>query len=145
MENDTVVEQVTETIQDTSAVNNMVEGVKNLATTPVSEWLPDLVKTYVVPLGLKILAAIVVLILGRWVIKLIKKWMANGLMSRHADASLHSFLSNLVSVLLYFFLIMAVIGILVIVVLALVFGALGERGFNGVMKSLPSAAEAVVR
>jgi small conductance mechanosensitive channel len=112
MENDTVVEQVTETIQDTSAVNNMVEGVKNLATTPVSEWLPDLVKTYVVPLGLKILAAIVVLILGRWVIKLIKKWMANGLMSRHADASLHSFLSNLVSVLLYFFLIMAIVGIL---------------------------------
>ena len=112
MENDTVVEQVTETIQDTSAVNNMVEGVKNLATTPVSEWLPDLVKTYVVPLGLKILAAIVVLILGRWVIKLIKKWMANGPMSRHGDATLHSFLSNLVSVLLYFFLIMASVGIL---------------------------------
>ena len=112
MENDTVVEQVTETIQDTSAVNNMIEGVKNLATTPVSEWLPDLVKTYVVPLGLKILAAIVVLILGRWVIRLIKKWMANGLMSRHGDATLHSFLSNLVSVLLYFFLIMAIVGIL---------------------------------
>lgn len=42
-------------------------------------------------------------------------------------------------------LVAAVIGILLIVVLALVFGAIGERGFNGVMKSLPSAAEAVVR
>lgn len=112
MENDSIATQVSETIQDTSALTTMTEGIQKLTTTPVSEWLPDLVKTYVVPLGLKILAAIAVLILGRWLIKLIKKWMANGLMSRHGDATLHSFLSNLVSVLLYFFLIMAIVGIL---------------------------------
>ena len=73
MENDTLVEQVTETIQDTTAVNSMVEGVKKIATTPVSDWLPDLVKEYLVPFGLKLVAAIVVLLLGRWVIKLTKK------------------------------------------------------------------------
>ena len=112
MENDSITTQVSETIQDTSALTTMTEGIQKLTTTPVSEWLPDLVKTYVVPLGLKILAAIVVLILGRWIIKLIKKRMANGLMIRHGDATLHSFLSNLVSVLLYFFLIMAIVGIL---------------------------------
>ena len=112
MENDSIVTEVSETIQDTSSLNQMKEGIKQLATTPVSDWLPDLVKTYVVPLGLKLLAAVIVLILGRWVIKMIKKWMANGLMSRHGDATLHSFLSNLVSVVLYFFLIMAIVGIL---------------------------------
>ena len=112
MENDSIVTEVSETIQDTSSLNQMKEGLKQLATTPVSDWLPDLVKTYVVPLGLKLLAAVIVLILGRWVIKMIKKWMANGLMSRHGDATLHSFLSNLVSVVLYFFLIMAIVGIL---------------------------------
>lgn len=112
MENDSIVTEVSETIQDTSSLNQMKEGIKQLATTPVSDWLPDLVKTYVVPLGLKLLAAVIVLVLGRWVIKMIKKWMANGLMSRHGDATLHSFLSNLVSVVLYFFLIMAVVGIL---------------------------------
>ena len=112
MENDSIVTEVSETIQDTSSLNQMKEGIKQLATTPVSDWLPDLVKTYVVPLGLKLLAAVIVLILGRWVIKMIKKWMANGLMSRHGDATLHSFLSNLVSVVLYFFLIMASVGIL---------------------------------
>ena len=112
MENDSIVTEVSATIQDTSSLNQMTEGIKQLATTPVSDWLPDLVKTYVVPLGLKLLAAVVVLILGRWVIKLVKKWMANGLMSRHGDATLHSFLSNLVSVVLYFFLIMAIVGIL---------------------------------
>ena len=71
-----------------------------------------MVKEYLVPFGLKLVAAIVVLLLGRWIIKLIKKWMANGLMSRHGDATLHGFLSNLVSVVLYFILIIAVVGIL---------------------------------
>ena len=112
MENDSIATQVTETIQDTSALNTITDGFQKLTTTPVSEWLPDLIKEYVVPFGLKLLAAIVVLLLGRWIIKLIKRWMANGLMSRHGDATLHSFLSNLVSVVLYFFLIMAIVGIL---------------------------------
>ena len=34
-------------------------------------------------------------------------------------------------------LVMAVIGILVLVVLALIFGALGEHGFNAVMRTSP--------
>ena len=48
MENDTLVEQVSETIQDTVAVNSVVEGVKKIATTPVSDWLPAMVKEYVI-------------------------------------------------------------------------------------------------
>ena len=112
MENDTVIEQVTETIQDTTAVNNMVDGVKKLASTPVSDWLPDLIKEYVVPFGLKLVAAIVVLLLGSWVIKLIKKALMKVLTRRNAEPSLNSFLMSLVSVLLSFFLIMAVVGIL---------------------------------
>ena len=112
MENDTLVEKVTESIQDTTAVSQMVEGVKRITTTPVSDWFPDLVRTYVVPLGIKIVAAIIVLLLGRLVIKWVKKWMANGLMSKHGDATLHSFLSNLVTVLLYFLLIIAIVSIL---------------------------------
>ena len=35
-------------------------------------------------------------------------------------------------------LVMAIIGILVLVVLALIFGALGKDGFNGVVKAAPS-------
>ncbi|MCR5658064.1 MAG: mechanosensitive ion channel [Bacteroidales bacterium] len=112
MENDTVIEQVTETIQDTTAVNIMVDGVKKLASTPVSDWLPDLIKEYVVPFGLKLVAAIVVLLLGSWVIKLIKKALMKVLTRRNAEPSLNSFLMSLVSVLLSFFLIMAVVGIL---------------------------------
>ena len=112
MENDSIVNEMTQSIKDTTAVNGMVDGIKQLTTTPVSEWMPQLVHDYVVPLGLKILAAIVVFIIGRWVIKLVKKWMANGLMSKHGDATVHSFLSNLVGVLLYFILIISIISIL---------------------------------
>ena len=112
MENDTLVEQVTESIQDTTAVNNMVDGVKKLATTPVSDWLPDLVKEYLVPFGIKLVAAIVVLLLGRWLIKLIKKALTKVMARRNVEPSLNSFLMSLVSVLLTFFLIMAIIGIL---------------------------------
>ena len=112
MENDTLVEQVTETVQDTTAVNSMVEGVKKLATTPVSDWLPDLVKNYLVPFGIKLVAAIVVLLLGRWVIKLIKKALTKVMTRRKMDPSLSSFLMSLVSVLLTFLLIIAIVGIL---------------------------------
>ena len=112
MENDSIVNEVTQTLQDTTALSHMTQGIKYVATTPVSDWLPQMVHDYVVPLGLKLLAAIIVFLLGRWIIKLIKKWMANGLMSRHGDATLHSFLSNLVSVVLYFILIIAIVGIL---------------------------------
>jgi small conductance mechanosensitive channel len=112
MENDTLVEQVAENIQDTTAVNSMVEGVKKLATTPVSDWLPDLVKEYLVPFGIKLVAAIVVLLLGRWVIKLIKKGLTKVLLRGNTDPSLNSFVMSLVSVLLTFFLILAIVGIL---------------------------------
>lgn len=112
MENDTVIEQVTETIQDTTMVNNMVRDIKELATTPVSEWLPDLLKEYVVPFGIKLVAAIVVFLLGRWVIKLIKKGLTKMMTKRNGDPSLNSFLMSLVSVLLTFLLIIAIVGIL---------------------------------
>jgi len=111
-ENDTIVTEVTSAIQDTTAVNHMVEDIKTIATTPVSDWLPQLVHDYIIPLGLKILAAVVIFFIGRLIIKLVKKWMANGLMSKHADPTVYSFLSNLVSVLLYFILIVCIVGIL---------------------------------
>ena len=112
MENDSIVNEVTDAIQDTTAVSGMTQDIKTLVTTPVSDWLPQLVHDYLIPFGLKVIAAIVVFILGRWMIKLVKRWMANGLMSKRGDPTLHSFLSHLVSVLLYFILIIFIISIL---------------------------------
>lgn len=40
-------------------------------------------------------------------------------------------------------LVLAVVGVLILAVLALIFGALGERGFNGVAKAVPDVVRAV--
>ena len=112
MENDSIVSEVTETLQDTTVVNEMTHSIKSLVNTPVSEWMPQLVHDYLIPFGLKLLAAIVVYILGRWVIKLVKKGLSRAMSYRNADPTLNTFLMSLVSVLLTFFLILAIVGIL---------------------------------
>lgn len=112
MENDSIVSEVTGTIQDTTVVNEMAHSIKSIVNTPVSEWMPLLVHDYLIPFGLKLVAAIVVYILGRWVIKLIKKGLSKTMSYRKTDASLNTFLMSLVSVLLTFFLILAIVGIL---------------------------------
>ena len=112
LENDTLTEQVGETIQNDSTVIAMAETVKMLRETPVSEWLPQFVRQYLVPLGVKIVVALFVLIIGRWLIKLIKNWLAKGLMSRHSEPTIHKFLSNLIAVILNFVLIIFIISIL---------------------------------
>lgn len=112
LENDTITEQVSETLQNDSTVMAMSETVKMLKETPVNEWLPQLVRQYLVPLGIKIVVAILVLIIGRWLIKLAKNWMAKGLMSKHGDPTVHKFLSNLIAVILNFILIIFIISIL---------------------------------
>ena len=112
MENDSIVSEVTETLQDTTVVNEMTHSIKSLVNTPVSEWMPQLVHDYLIPFGLKLLAAIVVYILGRWVINLVKKGLSRAMSYRNADPTLNTFLMSLVSVLLTFFLILAIVGIL---------------------------------
>lgn len=112
MENDTLVTQISETIQDETAIKDMADAVHRIANTPFSDWFPELIKTYVVPLGIKIAIAFVVLFLGRWLIKLIKRGLTKAMNRRKADPTLNSFLMSLVSVLLTFFLVLAIIGIL---------------------------------
>ena len=112
IENDTITAKVGETIQNDTTVKAMADTFEKLTSTPVSEWLPDLVKQYLVPFGIKLVVALLVFIIGHWLIKLAKKWMANGLMQKHGDATLHSFLSNLVAVVLNTILIIIIISIL---------------------------------
>ena len=112
LENDTIAGQVTETISNDSTVQAMAETVQMLRETPVNVWLPQLVKDYLVPLGIKILVSILVFIIGRWIIKLIKNRLANGLLKKRADPTLHSFFSKLSSFVLNFILIIFIISIL---------------------------------
>ena len=109
---DSLTGQEGETIQNDSTVQAITETYEMLRDTPVSVWLPQLIHQYVVPFAIKLLVAIIVLIIGKWLIKIAKRWMANGIMSRRGDPTLHKFLSNLISVILNFILIIFIISIL---------------------------------
>jgi small conductance mechanosensitive channel len=62
--------------------------------------------------GFKILLAILVFYVGRFIIKKLYKLIFNMMTSRHIDASLTTFILSLVRMTLYFILIITVIGIL---------------------------------
>ena len=113
MENDSIVNGVSETIKNKYTIENLSDAVHSVASTPFSEWFPEVIKTYVVPLTIKIVIALIVLFVGRWLIKVIKKSLIRMMARRrHTDDTLNSFLMSLVSVALTFFLIMSIIGIL---------------------------------
>lgn len=59
--------------------------------------------------GLKILAAILILIVGLWVAKFLKKLVQKLLTKKNVDGALASFLSNIVYVLIVAFIIVAVL------------------------------------
>ncbi|MCQ2321001.1 MAG: mechanosensitive ion channel [Bacteroidales bacterium] len=90
----------------------MAETIEKVKDTPISEWLPKLVDNYLVPLGLKLLVAFLILIVGRWLVKLLKNGLNRIMERRNTDASLRSFLGSLISVLLNFILIIIIISVL---------------------------------
>ncbi len=62
----------------------------------ILQWLSDLIVAY----GLKVLGAIIVLIIGLWIIKLIMKGFKKAMAKKDMDESLKSFLSSMISILL---------------------------------------------
>ncbi len=57
----------------------------------------------------KILVALAIYFVGRWVIRWIQRIMARSFERRHVDASLRTFLKNLVNVIFYLLLLLAVV------------------------------------
>ena len=112
VENDSIIQGINRTLQDTTMVNHMAQDLKKLTTTSPSQWLPDLTHNYLIPLGIKIIVAIVVYILGRWIIKIVKKAMRKSMERHHADPSLISFFISLVVVVMVCFLVVSIVGIL---------------------------------
>ncbi len=110
--NDTIVSQLDQTLKNDSTAMAVIESLGKAKDTPVSEWLPKLVNDYLIPLGVKILVVLVVYFLGRWIIKLLKKGTERLLDRRNADPSLRSFLLSLLTAMLNFILIIAIISVL---------------------------------
>jgi len=71
----------------------------------ILQWLSDLAMEY----GLKILGALVVLIVGLWVIKAIMKGIKKGMNKRSMDESLKPFLLSMIGILLKVMLVISVL------------------------------------
>ena len=112
MANDTIISELGETMQNDSTIMTMAETIEKVKDTPISEWLPRLVNNYLVPLGIKLVAAILIFIVGRWLVKVIKNSVNRVMERRNTEATLRSFLGGLISVLLNFILIIIIISVL---------------------------------
>ena len=91
MANDTIISELGETIQNDSTIMTMAETIEKVKDTPISEWLPRLVNNYLVPLGIKLVAAILIFIVGHWLVKVIKNSVNRVMERRNTEATLRSF------------------------------------------------------
>lgn len=87
--------------------------MEELLTSPSNVSL-DVFLTKMIDLGIsvgsKILLAIVVFIVGRWIVRRLNKLLAKILEKRHVEASLSTFVKSLVNITLTLLLIIVVIG-----------------------------------
>ncbi|MCQ2224926.1 MAG: mechanosensitive ion channel [Paludibacteraceae bacterium] len=105
-------------VPDSSVVDSVVANVLNpeaVANGTAQEFLSvalskgaDLLMT----LGSRILLAIVVLVIGRWIVKKLNKVFSKMMEKRGVEVSLASFLKSLVGIVLNFILIITIIGVL---------------------------------
>lgn len=99
---------VTDTLTVEEKVTEVIETVKN---TPADVLISDFIGK-VVNFGLKVLAAILIYIVGAWLIKKIKKILAGIFERRHTDAAIASFVNSMTSIALTIMLIVITVGTL---------------------------------
>jgi small conductance mechanosensitive channel len=108
-----------------------------------TELLEDKIYNWIITVGPRLLIAIVVLVLGVWLIRLFKKWMRKGMQRKRLDPSFQPFLSSLATVSLQVILllgIMQIVGIRMTIFTALI-GAIGVAAglaLSGTMQNFAS-------
>ncbi len=116
MGNDSIKEVIDSTLEKTFEGDTVAMQAKEVIDTirekSLTSWLGDVVHEYVVPFGIKLVVAIVVFIIGIWVIRLLKKLIKGALERHKVDVTLALFLNNLASILLNFVLVIAIVSIL---------------------------------
>jgi small conductance mechanosensitive channel len=81
------------------------------ATQPAAEWLsPDQIQQYAQDYGLPILFAVLILIIGAWVAKVVKGIVSRVLQKKNLDPIIVGFIANLTYILLMVFVVLAALG-----------------------------------
>lgn len=103
--------QTTEAVDTTDIQTKIEEVVTTLHETPIDVLLGDLLNKSIT-FGLKVLAAIVLYLVGAWLIKKVKKIMANAFEKKKTDAAIASFVLSITTIALTVVLVIAVVGTL---------------------------------
>ena len=85
--------------------------IQKVTTTPTEDLLKELLSD-MIQFGLKVLAALAIYFVGAWIIKKIKKILANIFAKRHTEKAIASFTMSLVSISLTILLIILTVGTL---------------------------------
>ena len=85
--------------------------VDKIATTPPSELLSELGEK-AIQFGLKVLAALLIYLIGAWVIRLVKRALTRGFAKKGSDATVSSFVNSIVSITLWVILVIIMVGTL---------------------------------
>ena len=103
----------------------------------------DKISTWVLTFGPRILLAIVILIAGIWLIRLLKRWFSNMLSRRKLDKSLRPFLQGTLTVVLQVLLVLSLLQVLGIqmtmfAALAGAFGVAAGLALSGTLQNFTS-------
>lgn len=101
----------TETADTLDLQKATAEFVEKIATTPADQLFSEFLDK-AIAFGLKVLAALVIYIVGAWIIKKIKKIIHNIFVRRNTEHSIASFVESLVSIALTVFLVIFTISAL---------------------------------
>ena len=108
---ETAAEVVKESPLAIHSVEDVKEGVEQLFSVDYSQLVDKLMEGALV-VGLKIVAALVIYYIGRWIVRRLMKFMDRVYEKKSVEKSLRSFLSGVVKVLLYIVIVLVVIQVL---------------------------------
>lgn len=100
-----------ETFSADTLVQKGAQLVETIKTKPASELISGVLPS-IVKFGLKVLLALVIYLIGAWLIRKIKIIIDKGFSKKKSDKTLSSFILSMVSALLWIVLILAMVGTL---------------------------------
>ena len=85
--------------------------IEMLFTTTPSELIAELGRE-AIQFGLKLLAALLIYIIGAWIIRLVKRAVSRGFARKGTDGTVSSFVNSIISIMLWVILIIIMVGTL---------------------------------
>lgn len=101
----------TESVADTVSKQTFVDKLENISDMSVA----DVISTAthgIITIAFKLVIALFIFLIGRWIIRRIRRVLLRVMEKREIDISLRAFLLSLVSISMFLFLIIIIIGIL---------------------------------